>query len=177
VVGVLDEAISAPRTVALDLGRAIFDAIRGLRIDQPAGLVWTADFGSIGLGMSAAVGGCLGSPERPMLLLCGDGGFMMGGVSELSTAVNAGIDLVIVVFNDSAYGAEHIQFRNRGMDPSIATFRWPDLAELARAMGAAGVTVRDRLDLAKAAEQVAARLGPILVDVRLDADQVPGVGH
>jgi thiamine pyrophosphate-dependent acetolactate synthase large subunit-like protein len=173
----IDRAIGSPRTVAVDLGRAIFDAIRIMRIDRPGGLVWTADFGSIGLGTSAAIGGFMGAPDRPVLLLCGDGGFMMGGVSELSTAVRNGVDLIAVVFNDSAYGAEHIQFRNRGMDPSISTFRWPDLAGLARAMGAAGVAVRDRSDLAHAAQQVATRTGPILIDVALEVDHVPSVDH
>jgi thiamine pyrophosphate-dependent acetolactate synthase large subunit-like protein len=177
VIGVLDQAISAPRTVAVDLGRAIFDAIRGMRIDQPCGFVWTADFGSIGLGMPAAIGGYLGSPDRPVLLLCGDGGFMMGGVSELSTAVSTGADLITVVFNDSAYGAEHVQFRDRGMDASMATSRWPDLAEVARAMGAAAVTVRERTDLAVASARISERKGPILVDVRLEPDHVPGVSH
>jgi len=177
VIGVLDQAIAAPRTVAVDLGRAVFDAVRGVRIDHPRGLVWTADFGSIGLGMSAAIGGYLGSPERPVLLLCGDGGFMMGGVAELSTAVSTGADLVTVVFNDSAYGAEHVQFRDRGMDASMATARWPDLTDIAKAMGAAALTVRDRPDLAGAAARIAQREGPIVVDVRLDPDHVPGVSH
>ena len=52
-----------------------------------------------------------------------------------------------MVYNDGSYGAEHIQFHNKGMDPGLSLHRWPDLARVAEAFGCTGVTVRDLADL------------------------------
>ena len=97
---------------------------------------------------------------------------MLGGVTEFNTAVRHGLDLVVIVLNDSAYGMEHIQFRNRDMDPSLTTFEWPDLGAVATALGGTGYTVRSDADLLVALDGIAARSGPVLVDVHLDPDHI-----
>ena len=115
--------------------------------------------------------------DRPALLVTGDGGFMLGGLAEFSTAVRHGCDLVVVVCNDSSYGAEDVQLTNRGMDPSIARFSWPDFAPVAVALGGQGVTVRTMGDLQSALDAIEARQGPLLIDLKLDPDTVPPLGH
>jgi thiamine pyrophosphate-dependent acetolactate synthase large subunit-like protein len=139
--------------------------------------VHTVNYGSIGLGMGNAVGASFGRPGKPVLLVTGDGGFMLGGLAEFNTAVRAGVDLVVAVFNDSAYGAEHIQFRNRDMDATVSTFTWPDLAPIADALGGRGVTVRSRADLDGLAQVIADRDRPVLIDIKIDPDHVPTGGH
>ena len=84
-------------------------------------------------------------------MVAGDGGFMLGGLTEFSTAVRHGVDVVVFVMNDGAYGAEYIQFRNKDMDPAISTFNWPDLGPVATALGGQGFTVRNLAELAAAA--------------------------
>jgi acetolactate synthase I/II/III large subunit len=74
----------------------------------------------------------------------GDGGFMMGGVNEFNTAVRLGLDLIVIVCNDSAYGAEHIQFVDRDMDPGLSQFEWPSFAEVATALGGEGIRVQSK---------------------------------
>jgi thiamine pyrophosphate-dependent acetolactate synthase large subunit-like protein len=98
---------------------------------------------------------------------------MLGGLAEFSTAVRLGVDLVVVVLDDGGYGAEHIQFRSRDMDPSLSLFIWPDLAGVARAMGGVGVRVRRPEDLDDAVAAVASRDRPLLLDVHVDPDLVP----
>src|SRR5690606_25073872 len=104
-------------------------------------------FGSIGLGMGMAIGAGIGRPDRPVVGIFGDGGFMMGGLTEFHSAVRHGVDLIALVVNDSSYGAEHIQLHRKGMDTGLSLFDWPDLAAVAQAMGGTGLTVRTLDDL------------------------------
>jgi len=77
----------------------------------------------------------------PASIFMGDGGFMMGGANEFNTAVRTKRDLIVIICNDSAYGAEHIQMLDRKMDPSLTEFDWPSLANVAKAMGGQGLQV------------------------------------
>ena len=72
-----------------------------------------------------------------------------------------------MVYDDGSYGAEHIQFHNKGMDPGLSLHRWPEIAHVAGAFGCANVTVRDLDDLAAA---ITGRDRPPLVHVKLDPD-------
>ena len=53
-----------------------------------------------------------------------------GGLAEFNTAVRHKSDLIVIVCNDGAYGAEHIKFRNRQMDPGVILFDWPEIFSL-----------------------------------------------
>lgn len=173
----LDAVFPADRSLVFDGGRWIFEAFTRLHVPNPQAYVHTVNYGSIGLGMGNAVGAYLGAPDRPVLLVTGDGGFMLGGLAEFSTAVRHGIDLVVVVFNDGAYGAEHIQFRNKNMDPSISTFEWPDFGPVATALGGRGLTVRNLAELDAAYAAIAERDRPLLIDIKIDPSTVPMGDH
>ncbi|PUA82633.1 thiamine pyrophosphate-binding protein [Nocardioides currus] len=176
----IDQALPADRTLVVDDGRFIITAYRELGVAQPAAYVHTCSFASIGLAVATAVGAHAAAPQRPILVVCGDGGFMSAGLTEVSTLVRAGVPALLVVLNDGAYGAEHMQFRARGMDPTISTFDWPDLAPVAEALGARGFTVRTHADLAAALAEVVvdgAVTGPVLLDVKVDPDRVPTPGY
>ena len=99
---------------------------------------------------------------------------MSAGLNELNTAVRNGQQLVVVVVNDRAYGAEHIQLVQREMDPEITCFDWPDFAEAASALGARGISVRTMEDLEHALEEVAQPEGVVLIDLLVDPYDVPG---
>lgn len=173
----VEEAFPVDRTLVHDGGRFVFWAFQLLHVPEPRAYVHTLNFGSIGLGMGDAIGAWFGAPGRPVLLITGDGGFMLGGLAEFSAAVRHHVDLVVVVLNDSAYGAEHIQFRTRDMDPTIATFDWPDLASVATALGGRGVTVHNCHELETVLSVLEHRDRPILIEVKIDPDKVSTPGH
>ena len=133
----------------------------------------TDNFAAIGQGMQQAIGAAHGDPSRPVVLFIGDGGFMMGGITEFNTAVRTNRDLIVIVCNDTAYGAEHIQMRDRNLDPSLTEFDWPSFAAVAVSLGGEGVEVASRDDLEVAIEALRARQGPILVELKLDPNNVP----
>jgi acetolactate synthase-1/2/3 large subunit len=170
----LDEAFPRERTLVIDDGRFILTAYAELGAPHPDAYVHTCSFASIGLAVGNAIGAYAGAPHRPLLAVVGDGGFMSAGLNELNTAVRAGTDMVLVVVNDKAYGAEHVQLVNKGLDPTISMFDWPDLAPVAEALGARGLTVRSMDDLDAALTAIAERDRPVLIDVQVDPYDVPG---
>ena len=120
-----------------------------------------------------AIGAGFAVPDRPVVLFTGDGGFMMGGINEFNTAVRMKQDLIVIVANDSAYGAEHIQFLDRKMDPGLAMFDWPSFAQIGTALGGQGILVESNDDLDKALAAIEARDRPLLIELRLDPNDVP----
>ena len=172
----LESAFPTDRTLVLDGGRFIFHAFRHLHVPEPSAYVHTVNFGSIGLGMGNAIGAAFGARGRPVLLVTGDGGFMLGGLAEFNSAVRHGLDVVVVVLDDGAYGAEHIQLVHKNMDPSISTFEWPDLGPVATALGGQGFTVHNLAELDEALAAIEHRDRPVLIDVKLNPDAVPILG-
>jgi len=172
----LDQAVPSDRILVTDAGRFLREAWLSIRVPHPQSFVFALNFGSIGMGLSQAIGASMGG-GRPTLLVTGDGGFMLGGLAEFNTAVRCGCDLIVVVCNDGSYGAEHIQFRNRGMDPALSLFDWPDFAPVAEALGGSGVTVRCIEDLDAAVAAIQGRKRPLLIDLKLDPDNMPQLPH
>lgn len=170
----LDEAFPRDRTLVIDDGRFILTAYAELGAPHPQAYVHTCSFASIGLGLANAIGAQAGAPDRPVLAVVGDGGFMSAGLNELNTAVRSGQQLVVVIVNDRAYGAEHIQLVQREMDPQITCFDWPDFAEVATSLGARGISVRTMEDLEHALDEVAQPEGVVLIDLVVDPYDVPG---
>ena len=171
----LNEALPADRVVVLDGGRFMVEGWKAIDAPDPRSYVHTINSGSIGLGMGQAIGAAVAADGRPTVLVTGDGGFMFSGLTEFATAVREKLDLVVIVCNDDGYGAEYVQLRRKGLDPSIALFNWPDLAPVAAALGGAGLTVRCENDLEAAAAAIARRRGPLLVDLKLDPESLAAI--
>lgn len=103
-------------------------------------------FQSIGLGLAAAIGAALANPGVCTVAGVGDGGFMMSLV-ELDTAVRLGLPLVIIVYNDNAYGAEVHHFAPNGVPLNIVEFPETDVAAIARGFGCDALTIRTAADV------------------------------
>jgi acetolactate synthase-1/2/3 large subunit len=114
----------------------------------------------MGLGAQAAV------PDRRVVVVAGDGGFLFTA-TELATAVQHGIPLVTVVFDDGAFGnVKRIQAQRFGADRTIAsTLRNPDFVALAESFGALGVPVRRPDELRPALVRAFEHGGPAVVVV------------
>ena len=107
------------------------------------------EFGAIGNGLSYAIGVAAARPETQVVLIDGDGGFLMHA-QELETVARHGIKLLMIVMNDAAYGSEIHKLRVDGHDEDGAAFGATDLASMARGFGLGGVSFRnlDHLDSA-----------------------------
>ena len=170
----LNDMLPEDRTIVTDVGRWMVRGYQMMTAPGPLDHVTSASFAAIGLGLATAIGAAAMRPDRPTVLVCGDGGFMLGNLTEFHSAVRAESDLIVIVFNDSSYGAEHIQFRNKQRDPSISLFNWPDFASVARSLGGDGMTLHraSDLDTLRQALDTRDRKRPYLIDVRIDPDHV-----
>ncbi|MCC5987091.1 MAG: thiamine pyrophosphate-binding protein [Pararhodobacter sp.] len=170
----LESILPKDKVLVTDAGRWMVRSYASFSTQDPIDLVTSASFGAIGLGMASAIGAAAVNPGRTTVMLCGDGGFMLGNLSEFNTAVRERMDIIAVVFDDGSYGAEHIQLREKQIDPGISLFDWPEFADVAKALGGDGITVRSSQDLAALPESLAARdrSRPLLVTIKLDPDEV-----
>ena len=164
----LDDLLPAERTVVTDSGNFMGYPAMFLDVPDEDGFVFTQAFQSVGLGLATALGAAIARPDRLTVAALGDGGALMGA-SELETAVRLGInDLLVVVYDDEAYGAEVHHFGPHG--DSLANVKFPpaDLAAIARGYGYTAATVRTREDLAPVRSWLAGpRTSPMLIDAKV----------
>jgi thiamine pyrophosphate-dependent acetolactate synthase large subunit-like protein len=163
----LDGALPAQRTVAVDSGNFMGYPSMYLSVPDAAGFCFTQAYQSIGLGLASAIGAAVARPDRLTVAALGDGGFLMSA-AELATAVRLGLPLLVVVYNDAAYGAEVHHFGPDGHPLGTVTFPDTDLAAIGRGFGCAGLTVRAASDLAGVGEWLAGPRGrPLVVDAKV----------
>ena len=167
----LDGMLPAARTVAVDSGNFLGYPSMFLSVPDVTGFCFTQAYQSVGLGLASAIGAALARPDRLTVAALGDGGFLMS-VAELTTAVRLGLPLLVVVYNDAAYGAEVHHFGPHGHPLDTVTFPDSDLAAIARGFGCDGHTVRERGDLAVVRDWLAAGTGrPLLLDAKVVSDR------
>jgi thiamine pyrophosphate-dependent acetolactate synthase large subunit-like protein len=142
-----------------------------LPVPDPEGFVFTQGFQAVGLGLAGAIGAAVARPDRLTVAALGDGGAMMA-LPELETVARLKLRMLIVVYNDAAYGAEVHHFRPMGHPVELVQFPDVDFAALGRAAGLDGATIRRREDLAVVTDWLGGAGTPGLL---LDAKVVPTV--
>jgi thiamine pyrophosphate-dependent acetolactate synthase large subunit-like protein len=163
----LDDLLPAERMVAVDSGNFMGYPSMFLSVPDARAFCFTQAYQSVGLGLASAIGAALAQPDRLPVAALGDGGALMG-VSELETVVRLRLPMVIVVYDDEAYGAEVHHFGPGGH--ALDTVRFPpaDIAAIGRGFGCAGVTIRGPQDLAPVREWLAGpRDRPLVIDAKV----------
>lgn len=166
----LDAVLPDNRQLAVDSGNFMGYPAGYLAVPAAGAFCFTQSFQSIGLGLATAIGSALAAPDRLPVLGTGDGGFLMG-IADLETAVRLRLGLVVVVYDDAAYGAEVHHFGPDGADLSTVRFPEVDLAAVARGFGAEGLTVRRPADLDPVETWLAGpRQRPLVIDAKISSD-------
>jgi len=122
---------------------------------------------SMGAGLPSAMAACLVHPDRKIMAICGDGGFMMNS-QELETAVRLKLNLVVLILRDDAYGMikwkqAHMGFTDFGLD-----YRNPDFVSYAKSYGASGYRLESAGALLPLIEKCLAAQGVHVIDVAVD---------
>ena len=163
----LDDMLPAERTVAVDSGNFMGYPSMYLSVPDEAAFCFTQAFQSIGLGLASAIGAAVARPDRLAVAALGDGGALMG-VSELETVVRLRLPMVVIVYDDEAYGAEVHHFGPDGDPLDIVRFPPADIAAIARGFGFEGVAVRQAADLQAVRGWVdGPRERPLLIDAKV----------
>ena len=120
----LDERLPRDRAVAVDSGHFLGYPSMYLEVPDARAWIFPNGFQAVGLGLGNAIGAAIANPERLTVAAIGDGGAFMA-LAELETAARLKLDrLLVVVYDDSAYGAEVHHFAPMGHD--VSRVRFPD---------------------------------------------------
>jgi acetolactate synthase-1/2/3 large subunit len=170
---IVDRMLPDRRIIVSDSGRFHHAAWRYLHA-RPGEFHYTASFGSIGLGLAAAIGVSVARPDELTVAVLGDGGAMMA-LGELAVVARQSPRLLILVINDGAYGAEYTKLHDYGLNPKYSLLSWPPFHQVAHAFGIEGVAVRRADELETALKKAASLARPLLVEIIADPAVDPGV--
>jgi len=163
----LDDLLPAERTVVVDSGAFMGWPSMYLRVPDAAGFVFPQAFQCVGLALGNAIGAAIARPDRLTVAALGDGGALMA-LPELETLGRLGLPILVVIYDDAAYGAEVHHFTPMGEAVDLAQFPDTDFAALARAAGCHGLTARAVDDLGPLRDWLAARDRPFVLDAKVD---------
>ncbi len=167
----LDDLLPAERIVAVDSGNFMGYPSMYLSVPDADGFCLTQAYQSIGLGLASAIGSAVARPDRLTIAALGDGGALMS-ISELETVVRLGLPMVILIYDDEAYGAEVHHFGPDGHPLDVVRFPPADIAAIGRGFGCDAVTVRRAGDLGPVRDWLAGPRGkPLLIDAKVTSER------
>jgi acetolactate synthase-1/2/3 large subunit len=161
------EAMPEDGIVCLDNGMYKIWFARNYRTHVANTLLLDNALATMGAGLPSAMMASMLYPNRRVLAVCGDGGFMMNS-QEMETAVRLGLNLVVIILNDSAYGMIRWKQAVDGFEDFGMRFGNPDFVRYAEAYGAKGSRVTSVEELVPTIEAAFAGGGVHLLDVPID---------
>ena len=126
-------------------------AVRCLQMNRPRSYMYPHGWAGLGFGFPAAMGAKVGRPQSPVICVTGDGGFQYNA-QELGTAVQYGINPIVMVFNDSAWGVLKGYQKDRGSRQMATDLVNPDFVKLFDSYGIGGTRVHDVSEMTRAVQ-------------------------
>ena len=168
----IDEVTKGESIVSVDVGQHQMWAAQRIRFDQPRLWVNSGGLGAMGFGLPAAMGAQFANPDKLVVALVGDGGFMMS-LPELATIASYGLPVKIVVMNNGYLGMvrqwQELFFERRYC--AVEMDRFPNCELLAAAFGIKGRTVEKPQDLEGILQEALAEPGPFLMNVKVTPEE------
>jgi acetolactate synthase I/II/III large subunit len=125
-------------------------------------------YGTLGYGLPAGIGAKLAAPDRPVIVLVGDGGFQFT-IGELASAFEANVGLIVLLWNNEGYGEIKTYMLERQIAPIGVDIFTPDFLAIAKGFGCQAVRVESFEQLAKELTAANARTLPTIIEIRADA--------
>jgi acetolactate synthase I/II/III large subunit len=162
----INDALPDDAILVEDSTQMTFVAHFAYQFRHPRTYLSTGFAGTLGAGVAAGIGAKAGAPERTVVAITGDGGFLFTA-TELASAVQHHIRAITVVFNDNAYGnVRRIQQERFGVERTIAsTLVNPDIVAFAESFGCLGLRAHDPHELGDALRTAMAHDGPVVIEV------------
>jgi acetolactate synthase-1/2/3 large subunit len=133
---------------------------------RPRTYITSSYSGNLGFEYPTALGAKVACPDRPVIAICGDGGFMYNA-QEMSTAVKYGINAIAVVFNDEAFGNVGRDLDEAWGGSFGADLKNPDFMKLADAYGVVGMRAEKPTDVGDLVRKALTQQRPVLIEVRV----------
>jgi acetolactate synthase I/II/III large subunit len=169
-LNILREVLPHNAIVTDELSQVGFASWYGFPVYEPRTFITSGYQGTLGSGFPTALGAKVANPDKPVVAITGDGGFMFG-VQELATAVQFNIAVVTLVFNNNAYGNVRRDQRERFDGRVVASdLVNPDFVKLAESFGVGAARVTAPEGFRAALEKALAHGGPYLIDIEVPRD-------
>ncbi len=169
----LRQVLPRDTIVVLDAGAAPSHAYNLLEFYTSRTFISPGDLGCVGAGFPSALGAKLARPDRPVVCLCGDGGFLMTG-QDLETAVRERIPVVTVVMSNNCWGSEKAYQKYFFSERYVgADFTNPRFDEYARLFGAQGLRAEKPEELRPALEKALTANVPTVLEIPVDPEELP----
>ena len=154
--------------ITLDAGTLCLQATDALEYYNPPSLFTPLDFGLVGFSFACGLGIKVAKPNKTVVSLMGDGGFGMT-ISELSTAVEHGINTITIVMNNKSWGAEKAYQKDFYGERYLgADIQSPPFDEVAKLYGAKGIKVKKLSEVNQAVKSALKANKPVVIDVDVD---------
>jgi acetolactate synthase-1/2/3 large subunit len=174
----LQAAAGPEAAFVTDIGEHMLSALHYFTATGPDSFTIHLGLGSMGSGISGAIGLALAKPERPVICVCGDGGMQMAGMEAL-VALKYRLPIVYAVFNDARYNMVYHGYRQVFGREAQWDTPWTDFARWARSMGLAGLRINHPGEIDEAMlRRVRETNLPLVLDIRIDREmRVAGGGR
>ncbi|MEI6579966.1 MAG: biosynthetic-type acetolactate synthase large subunit, partial [Eubacteriales bacterium] len=157
--------------IATDVGQHQMWTAQYYHFKKPRTFVTSGGLGTMGFGMGAAIGACIGTGRRTVLFTS-DGSFHMN-MNEMATAVTNKLPLIIILMNNNVLGMvrqwQTMFFDGRYSQTTLN--RQTDYVKLAEAFGAKGLHLTDKKDIETVLDKAFAQDGPVLIEVTVNSDE------
>ncbi len=161
------DAMPKDGIICLDNGVYKIWFARNYPANEPNTVLLDNALATMGAGLPSAMGAYLVHPDKKIMAICGDGGFMMNS-QELETAVRLGMNLTVLILNDSAYGMIRWKQANMGLKDWGLEYNNPDFVQYAESYGAKGHRVTSAANLAETLDTCLSEPGVHLIDCPVD---------
>ncbi len=163
----LRQVMAAEDIVISDVGAHKMWMARHYHCDQPNTCIISNGFAAMGIAIPGAVAAKLVYPERKVVAVTGDGGFMMNS-QELETALRINAPFVTIIFNDGGYGLIEWKQQNQFGESNFVHFSNPDFVKLAESMGLKGYRIASALDFVPTLKEALSQNVPAVIDCPID---------
>ncbi len=167
LVADIRKAVPESGIIALDNGVYKIWFARNYKAYQPNTVLLDNALATMGAGLPSAMTASLIYPDKKVVAICGDGGFMMNS-QELETAVRLKLNLVVIILRDNAYGMIKWKQANMGFDDFGLDYGNPDFVEYARSYGAYGYRIAASDELVPLMETCFSTSGVHVIEVAMD---------
>jgi len=167
LVNILRTQLDDEDILTLDNGIYKIWFARNYKCYSPNSLLLDNALASMGAGLPSGMLAKLINPDKKVVSVCGDGGFMMNS-QELETAVRNNLDMVVIILNDSSYGMIKWKQKDMGFDDYGLDFNNPDFVTYAESYGATGHRPESDEDFRQTLEKCLVSKGVHLIDLPVD---------
>lgn len=166
VVEIAREIFPRETVVTVDSGAHTYVAAAFWDSFRPKEFLCSGGLATLGYALPAATAAKLSDPQRPVLALVGDGGFL-ASLPDVATAVRLGLPLVVIVFKDGSFSLVRVRQEQRRYAPIGVSMGEVDVPKLAESLGALGTEVEDEEGLRAAVKDALVTTQPAIIAARV----------